>query len=430
MLPRTILLILVIGLFIACASDDDIGETAVIRDKPVGSATASATSEPSVSPSAAVPSAAAPSAAAKDTPGAIPDITLTPAFPGLDRSTTGNLPVMLRPIPGEAARFALVDQSGVIYSIFNGPESQAAELFLDITGRVRTNGREEGLLGMAFDPEFESNGRFYAYYSASSPRRTVLSRFHHSAGGPEETASSEQVLLEIKQPFPNHNGGMIEFGPDGFLYVGLGDGGSGGDPTGNGQNRSTLLGSLLRIDVSGDAAAYRIPADNPFAGEPDSRGEIWAYGLRNPWRFSFDQAGGNLWLADVGQQRLEEIDLIVKGGNYGWNITEGTDCFRSSSCDRSGLAEPVFAYDHSLGCSITGGYVYRGSAIPDLQGTYVYGDFCSGRIWGLRYAGGEVVEQRQIATAAGSISSFAQDAAGELYVLTFSEGVLRIEAEN
>ncbi len=414
---RTIYLILAVGLLIACASTD---EEAGGGPTPLVPTTASTTSQPAAQASAAV----------KDTPGSIPDIALIPAFPDLDRSTIGSLPVMLRPIPGEISQFALVDQGGAIYVIYNGPEPQPAELFLDITGRVRTNGREEGLLGLAFDPDFEFNGRFYAYYSASSPRRTVLSRFDHGPEGPERTASSEQVLLEIEQPFPNHNGGMIEFGPDGLLYVGLGDGGSRGDPTGNGQNRSTLLGSLLRIDVSGNTAAYRIPTDNPFAGEPDGRGEIWAYGLRNPWRFSFDPATGQLWLADVGQQRLEEIDLIEKGGNYGWNITEGTDCFGSTSCDRTGLVEPVFAYDHSLGCSITGGYVYRGSAIPDLQGAYVYGDFCSGRIWGLRYADGKVVEQRQIARAAGSISSFAQDAAGELYVITFTDGVQRIEAAN
>ena len=413
----TTVLILAVALLIACASSD---EEANGGQTPVAFAPVSPTTR------AIVPT----SAAAEDIASPIPDIALIPAFPDLDRSTIGSLPVMLRQMPGERSRFALVDQGGAIYVISNGPEPRPAELFLDITGRVRTNGEEEGLLGMAFDPDFEFNGRFYAYYSASSPRRTVLSRFRFSPEGPEGTGSSEQVLLEIEQPFPNHNGGMIEFGPDGFLYVGLGDGGSGGDPTGNGQNRSTLLGSLLRIDVSGDAAAYRIPTDNPFAGEPDSRGEIWAFGLRNPWRFSFDPATGQLWLADVGQQRLEEIDLIEKGGNYGWNIAEGTDCFGSTSCDRTGLVEPVFAYDHTQGCSITGGYVYRGSAIPDLQGTYVYGDFCSGRVWGLRYVDGEVVEQRQIARAAGAISSFARDAAGELYVLTFTEGVLRIDAGN
>jgi glucose/arabinose dehydrogenase len=236
-------------------------------------------------------------------------------------------------------------------------------------------------------------------------------------------AASEEVLLQVDQPFVNHNGGQIVFGADGYLYIGLGDGGSARDPQGNGQNRRVLLGKLLRIDVGGRSSdlAYRIPADNPFAGQgATAREEIWAYGLRNPWRFSFDDQTGALWLADVGQNTREEIDVIQKGGNYGWNRMEGFDCLGGgSNCDKSGLMLPVFEYPtgQAGNCSVTGGFVYRGESIPALRGAYVYGDYCSGRVWALRYDGSKVSEQAELADGSFMLSSFAVDAAGEVYAL-------------
>jgi glucose/arabinose dehydrogenase len=230
------------------------------------------------------------------------------------------------------------------------------------------------------------------------------------------------VLLEVAQPFVNHNGGQILFGPDGMLYIGFGDGGSARDPHGNGQNRGTLLGKLLRIDVGGRSGnlPYRIPPDNPFVGQAGTREEIWALGLRNPWRFSFDPETRALWAADVGQNTKEEIDVIQKGGNYGWAVMEGFDCLGGgSNCDRSGFIAPVFEYPtgQAGNCSVTGGFVYRGQAIPALRSAYVYGDYCSGRVWALRYDGTRVTEQAQLADGNIMISSFAVDAAGEIYAL-------------
>jgi glucose/arabinose dehydrogenase len=292
----------------------------------------------------------------------------------------------------------------------------------DLTDRVSTDGNEEGLLGLALAPDYIDSEVFYVYYSSANPRRSVISRFDPGGG--------ETVLLEIGEPFSNHNGGQIVFGPDGYLYVGLGDGGSARDPQGNGQNLGTLLGSLLRIDVSGGGAGYSVPPDNPFVGRAGARGEIWAYGLRNPWRFSFDAVTGDLWLGDVGQNTREEIDLIVKGGNYGWNVMEGFDCLGGgSNCDQGGLLPPVIDYANGGGeCSVTGGFVYRGSAIAALQGAYVYTDYCSGKIWALRVDGSQVTEQEQIGQADFRVSSFAQDNGGELYLLDHGDsgGVYRL----
>ena len=344
-------------------------------------------------------------------------------------------PVFLTHAGDGTGRLFVVEQRGVVHVLASSEPRTDHGVFLDITGRVSRAGREEGLLGLAFDPGFASNGYFYMYYSAASPRRSVLSRFSVSerpdaagaAGSPDADAAdaaAELVLLEVPQPFSNHNGGMIAFGPDGFLYVGLGDGGSGGDPRGNGQDIRTLLGSILRIDVRGATAAepYRVPADNPFVGTPDAREEIWAYGLRNPWRFSFDAATGELWVADVGENEYEEIDLVLRGRNYGWNTMEGTHCFLTADCDRSGLEPPLVEYDHGLGCSVTGGYVYRGGAVPALAGVYVYADFCSGRIWGLRQEAGGVSGPVLLLEAPFPVSSFGTDARGELYVLGFAGG--------
>ena len=322
-------------------------------------------------------------------------------------------------------------QPGRIMVFPNDQGVKEAAVFLDIRARVSDRGNEEGLLGLAFDPDYATNGYFYVYYSAAGPRRSVLSRFSASADDPMAADSdSERIVLEVPQPFSNHNGGQIVFGPDGYLYIGLGDGGRADDPFGNGQNRSTLLGTILRIDVSGIDAdgTYAIPTDNPFVGEGGgAREEIWAYGLRNPWRFSIDPETGDLWAADVGQDRYEEIDIIRPGLNYGWNVMEGAHCFQPSrSCDRDGLEMPVVEYGHDSGCSVTGGYVYRGSRLPSLDGAYVYGDFCSGRIWALRHDGVSMTEHLELVDSRLRISSFGVDQSAELYILAFDEKIYRL----
>ena len=285
-------------------------------------------------------------------------------------------------------------------------------------------GWEEGLLGLALSPHNER--RLFVHYSAANPRRSVVSRFSFSSSADPD---SELVILEVEQPYPNHNGGQLAFGPDGYLYIGLGDGGSGGDPQRNGQDTSTLLGTILRIDVS-DATAeqpYAIPPDNPFA-DGGGRPEIWAYGLRNPWRFSFDRETGDLWAGDVGQNRWEEIDVIQRGGNYGWNAMEGNHCFRPpDNCRQEGMIPPVWEYPlEDDACSVIGGYVYRGAAIPWLTGVYVYGDFCTGQVFGLRYNDGAVAEHKLLADAGLRIASFGQDNDGELYLLSQGEGIFRL----
>jgi glucose/arabinose dehydrogenase len=292
--------------------------------------------------------------------------------------------------------------------------------FLDLTSRISTGG-ERGLLGLAFDPDYATSARFIVHFTDPAGN-TTLSRFQASANPDVADPASELVIVAADQPFANHNGGQIAFGPDGFLYVGLGDGGGSGDPDGRGQNLSDLLGSILRIDVR-STEPYTVPADNPFA--QSAAPEVWSYGLRNPWRFSFDRATGDLYVADVGEGQWEEIDVSTtadgggKGLNYGWNLMEGTHCFRASSCDQAGLTLPAFEYSHQEGCSITGGYVYRGSAIPALQGHYFYADYCQGWVRSLRYSSGTVTDQTEwpSLTPGGPVLSFGEDAAGELYVL-------------
>ena len=324
-------------------------------------------------------------------------------------------------------RLFAVLQRGVIVSFANEQGVEEADVFLDIEDRVSDRGNEEGLLGLALDPGFGNNDYFYVYYSAANPRRSVLSRF--TVDGGVADPDSERVIMEIEQPHSNHNGGQIAFGPDGYLYVGLGDGGSRGDPQGNGQNLSTLLGSIIRVDVSAldENGSYAIPADNPFVGVEGARGEIWAYGIRNPWRFSFDRESGELWMADVGQNRFEEVNIVRRGLNYGWNIMEGSSCFKPSrGCDSRGLEMPIAEYGRDGGCSVTGGYVYRGERLPSLYGAYVYGDFCSGKIWGLRYEDGRVTEQLELVDSRLEISSFGEDQSGEMFILSFDGGIYRL----
>lgn len=384
----------------------------------------------------ATTAAATRTAVATSTPSPTPlprpdSIALEPAFPGLPGLQR---PVVMRQLPGQD-QYLVVQQAGVVVS-FSGQAPAGVSLVLDHSRNTSRGGNEEGMLGLALDPEFESNGYVYIYYSAAEgARRTLLSRFESSGAGEsfQIDAASELVVLEVPQPFANHNGGALEFGPDGMLYVALGDGGSGGDPQGHGQDASTLLGSILRIDVRVAEAGrpYAIPADNPFAGAPAERDEIWAYGLRNPWRVSFDLETGLLWAGDVGQNALEEIDIIERGGNYGWNIMEASRCFADENCSSEGLILPVAEYGRDAGCSVTGGYVYRGSAYPALVGLYLYADYCTGRIWGLEAdaaAAEDAVEPLVLLESGPSVASFAEDEEGEVYVLAFDGVIYRVVA--
>lgn len=325
-------------------------------------------------------------------------------------------------LPGPDNGWYVVEQAGRVLHLSEG---QPATVFADIQSRVNSVPNEAGLLGMALDPNFAQNGRVYFSYTRDgSPLISVVARFNSRDGGVTLDTDSEQVLLSLDQPYDNHNGGQITFGPDGYLYIGFGDGGSGGDPQGRGQNTASLLGAMLRIDVSG-SDAYQIPADNPFA-QGGGRAEIYAWGLRNPWRWSFDRQTGELWAADVGQNQWEEVNRIQRGGNYGWALREGAHCFKAN-CDSTGLIDPVAEYDHSDGCSITGGYVYRGTAITGLAGVYLYGDFCSGRISGLFPLDGDGFENRSLLQTELNIASFGEGTDGELYVLDLAGGIYRIE---
>lgn len=365
--------------------------------------------------------------------GQTPDgfVQIVDAFPGLSFQR----PVGVYAPPDDSGRLFVLEQEGVVRVLSPDMGGGQAPGFLDIRDRVNDRGNEEGLLGLAFHPDFASNGLFYLDYTASGPRRTVISEFRLDAADPGKgDEGSERVILEVPQPYSNHNGGQIAFGPDGFLYIALGDGGSGGDPQGNGQNRRSLLGSILRIDVDHPAPGqgYGVPADNPFAGNTDGyREEIFAYGLRNPWRFSFDPATGELWAGDVGQNRIEEIDLIEKGHNYGWNVMEGSDCYEpSSGCDRTGLTSPVAEYGHELGISVTGGFVYRGSGIPALEGQYLYADFGSGRLWALNAATPDDPRVREILRTGMNIASLGVEASGEILLCSFDGKLYRlVEAE-
>lgn len=346
-------------------------------------------------------------------------LTLEPAFPGL----SFDRPVDLQYPADGSDRLFVLEQRGAIRVFENDPQAASADIFLDIKEKVLYGG-EQGLLGLAFHPNYAENGFFFLDYTASDPRRTVIARYRVDPSNPRQAdPGSEVVLLEVDQPYGNHNGGQIRFGPDGYLYISLGDGGSGGDPQGHGQNTETLLGSILRIDVDNPSAGrpYGIPPDNPFV-EGGGRPEIFAYGLRNVWRFSFD--GETLWAGDVGQNAYEEIDIIEKGKNYGWNVMEGNHCYQpSTGCRREGLEPPAWEYPHADGRSVTGGFVYRGSRLPDLRGRYIYGDYVTGRIWALD------PESRDNVLLAGTnrnISSFGLDRQGELYVLAFDGKIYQL----
>jgi glucose/arabinose dehydrogenase len=342
-------------------------------------------------------------------------------------------PLYLTTPPGDANRLFIVERTGGIRIIKDGTLLQTP--FLDLSGQVSLTGAEQGLLGLAFDPNYGSTGRFFVHYTDPAGN-TRVSSFQVSANPDVAEAGSEQVILTADQPYTNHNGGQLVFGPDGLLYLGLGDGGSEGDPQGRSQDLSDLLGSILRLDVTA-GPSYTVPPDNPFVGQAQARPEIWSYGLRNPWRFSFDRATGDLYIADVGDTHFEEVDVSPaaggagKGANYGWNLMEGNHCFNGGQCNRTGLALPAYEYTHSDGCSIIGGYVYRGTAMPALQGLYFFADYCKGWVRSFRYADGAATELTnwQSFQPGRSITSFGEDAAGELYLMVESGRVFKIVPE-
>lgn len=338
------------------------------------------------------------------------------------------------PLPGDTRLF-VVEKGGVI-KIVDRATNSLIGTFLDISNLVTTGG-EQGLLGLAFDPQFDQNRRFYVSYTDTSGNSVIARYLRHPTMPNLAEVAADQIILTVAQPFANHNGGMIAFGPmDNFLYIGFGDGGSANDPDNRAQDTSVLLGKLLRIDVSQTALVpYGIPPLNPYVGQPGKRGEIWSIGLRNPWRYSFDRQSGDLYVADVGQGAKEEVNASTfasgagKGVNYGWKIMEGTICRPPTmGCNITGLTLPVAEYDHSAGaCSITGGYVYRGTAVPALQGTYFYADFCAGFVRSFRLVNGIATEQADWPTLArANITSFGEDAAGELYIMTSGGGLFRI----
>jgi len=352
-------------------------------------------------------------------PGFPAGITLTRVAGGFSQ------PLAITHAGDGSGRLFVVEQGGTIKIIRNG--AVVPTPFLNITSLVTPTGGEQGLLGLAFPPGFALRGTFYVNYTdRTGIGNTVIARYGLTGNPDTADPASRQQLLNIVQPFANHNGGQLAFGPDSLLYIASGDGGSGGDPFGNGQNLTALLGKILRIDVLSGVTPYAIPAGNPFGNE------IWAYGLRNPWRFSFDRLTGDCFLGDVGQDLVEEINFQAAGSgagvNYGWNLMEGSRCFSAPTCSSAGLALPVAEYLHGNGdCSVTGGYVYRGSSTA-LRGIYLYADFCSGRIWGLRL-NGAVWENRLLSDTQFSISTFGEDEAGELYLADYASGdIYRISA--
>ncbi len=347
--------------------------------------------------------------------------------PTLERIVSGvGFPVQVVAPTGDPRLF-IVDKRGTIRILEGG--ALVAEPFLEVRSLV-SGGNEQGLLSVAFHPAYNANGRFFIYYTDRGNDTQVV-EYRVSADPNRAEPNPVATILSVDQPTRNHNGGLIAFGPDGMLYIALGDGG-GGDPLEAGQSLATLLGSLLRIDVD-NGNPFAIPPDNPFVGQAGARGEIWAYGLRNPWRYSFDRQTGELYIADVGQNDREEVNAApgdAAGLNYGWNTMEGSECFDPpQGCDQTGLTLPVLDYDHDDGCSVTGGFVYRGVALPELTGLYLYSDFCSGFVRSFRLAGGTATEQREwsgLEPSERSVTAFGEDAAGELYIMTDAGNVYKI----
>ena len=365
-------------------------------------------------------------------------IKSVPAFPNLkwygweamDENGTANKPLRILELThakGDSNRLFAIDQRGWIFSFENKPDVEESTLVLDIQRKVNRwfdpGANEQGLLGLALHPKFKENGELFVCYTKRENNHSIISRFRMSKGSNKADPDSEEVLLDVEQPFQNHNGGSIEFGPDGFLYVGFGDGGSRNDPKATGQDRSQLLGSILRIDVNSKSSGlpYGIPSDNPFVSVKGARPEIFAHGLRNPWRIAFDSKSGRLWCGDVGQELLEEVNVITKGGNYGWSSREGTHPFgnRPNVPGVSSPIDPVWEYDHTAGKSITGGRVYNSDRMPELKGKYLYADYVSGSIWALTYdsATGKAVRNEQVIEKGIPVLAFGEDQNGEIYFM-------------
>jgi glucose/arabinose dehydrogenase len=432
--PRVLALLVIILLSSACDADvqtstpeGTVPEQEIIEMEtgaPVPTNTATPlipTSTPvalaTVVPTATATDVPAPEPTMTSSPAAVSEIALRVVATGFDR------PTFLTHAGDE--RIFVVEKPGRIRLINEG--LPAAEPFLDITDRVGSSSSEQGLLSMAFHPDFADIGKFYVNYT-NLGGNTIVSVFQISTEDPNRAdKESEEILLQVNQPFVNHNGGQIEFGPDGYLYIAMGDGGSQGDPQGNGQNPQSLLGAILRLDVD-SGTPYAIPPDNPFVAIDGHAEEIWAIGLRNPWRLSFDRETGDLFVTDVGQSDFEEVNfqpaLSSGGANYGWSITEGSQCYRSETCSHEGLEMPVGEYSHTGGrCTIIGGYVYRGQAYPDLRGNYFFGDYCSGTIWRLFRANSEW-SQMPVIESGLFISSFGEDMNGEIYALDLASGTI------
>ncbi len=348
---------------------------------------------------------------------------LAAAYPGLRFS----FPIFVTQAPDATDRLFVVEQAGRIFVFADDPQTTQATVFLDIRSRVTASGGEEGLLGLAFDPAYATNGFFYVHYTTAVPHQSVIARYQVTSDPDVADPASEAVVLTVLQPFGNHNAGMLEFGPDGMLYIAFGDGGSGGDPFGHGQDRTTLLGSMLRIDVS-QGLPYRIPPDNPFVGAGGGvREEIWAYGLRNPWRFSFDRDTGQLWVGDVGQGMREEVSLLARGDNLGWNVYEGEVPFRNpGNLPPTAFRQPLLAYDREQGAAVIGGYVYRGTRLPELFGSYLYGDYVSGRLWAMTQRDG-VLQTNAMLGGLVNVVSFGHKRDGEVLLVSHHGTIYRLE---
>lgn len=361
--------------------------------------------------------------------GKLPLVSLSPAFSKLMFTR----PVQVTFVPeveGTLDRMVVLEQNGRVVIFENREDVEAFDVFLDMRDRIFTGHNEEGLLSIAFHPNYAENGRFFLWYTEGDARdrRMVLSEFAVSGDDSNRAdVASEQVLLKVPQPWGNHNGGTIKFGPEGYLYLSIGDGGAANDPQNNGQNLETLLGKIIRIDVDrrNDNKPYAIPEDNPFVQRQDARGEIWALGLRNVWRMSFDRETDELWAADVGQNKWEAVYIIQRGGNYGWAVTEGSKPFRKDielAAETGQIIKPMVVYSHRHGQSITGGYVYRGQRNQRLKSAYLYADYVSSKVWAIQSKNGMVTAYREVLTPSGKrfhITSFGEDREGELYVTVF-----------